>query len=146
MKQKVHSLWHLRKHDNFYNFCQHSALEWKHLDHKKLFFNQANTCLKLQKRALGWCSAKGVRCVWIQQTFTSSKLTLETLEKYVKHVLKAVERRHWHLSGVFIVNFEHMSQLFLMLLLFISGMYLLLLLLSIYLTLTKKFLHGSRQS
>ena len=41
-------------------------------------------------------------------TFTSSKLTIETI--------KTPERRQWCPSGIFVVNFEHISQLFLVLL------------------------------
>ena len=42
-------------------------------------------------------------------TFTSSKLTIETI--------KTPERRQLCPSGIFVVNFEHISQLFLVLLL-----------------------------
>ena len=38
--------------------------------------------------------------------------------------LKTPERRHWHPSHVFIVNFEHFFFMFLLFLLFILGMYL----------------------
>ena len=41
-----------------------------------------------------------------QSAFTCSKLTIETLE-----------RRHWCLSGVFIINFKHVSPLTLVFLL-----------------------------
>ena len=44
--------------------------------------------------------------VSIQSVFTYSKLTIET-----------PERRHWRRSGVFIVNFEHISHLVLVFLL-----------------------------
>ena len=52
-------------------------------------------------------------CTTQEQTqlmFTCSKLTIETLEKSVKHVTPCR-------SGVFIVIFEHISQLFLVFLL-----------------------------
>ena len=48
-----------------------------------------------------------------QLTFTSSKSTIETVEKGVKYV----QICHWRHSGVFIVNFKHISPLFLMFLL-----------------------------
>ena len=38
--------------------------------------------------------------------FTCSKLTIETLEQGVKYV-----QNHWRRSGVFNVNFEHISHL-----------------------------------
>ena len=55
-------------------------------------------------------------------TFTCSKSTLKTPEKCVKYVqsnkiTKTLQRRLWHRSGVFIVNFEHYSHLFLLFLL-----------------------------
>ena len=34
-------------------------------------------------------------------------------EIYSKLTIKTPERRHWHRSGVFIANFEHISHLFL---------------------------------
>ena len=44
-----------------------------------------------------------------------SKLTIEILEQVVKHVqkvtIKTPERRQWRFSGVFIINFEHISHL-----------------------------------
>ena len=43
-----------------------------------------------------------------QHAFTSSKLTIETLEqseKYVKVNNKGIRWRQWRRSGVFIVNF-----------------------------------------
>ena len=54
--------------------------------------------------------------------FTWSNLTIETLEQGVKYVnkkliAKAQEGRHLHRSGVFIVNFEHISHLVLVFLL-----------------------------
>ena len=42
--------------------------------------------------------------------------TTEVLEqdmKYSKITIKTPERRHWSCSGVFIVNFEHISHLLL---------------------------------
>ena len=39
-----------------------------------------------------------------QPAFTCSKITIETLEQGVKYV-------QWRSSGVFIVNFEHISRL-----------------------------------
>ena len=56
-----------------------------------------------------------------QSAITCSKLTIETLEQGVKYVLKLMiktpERRHWRRSGIFIVNFEHISHLVLVFLL-----------------------------
>ena len=56
-----------------------------------------------------------------QQTFTSSKSTIETLEKRCeicsKSTVKTLERRQGRHSGVFIVNFELILQLFLVFLL-----------------------------
>ena len=56
-------------------------------------------------------------------TFTCSKSTIESLEHGVKYVprltIKTPEQRHLHCSSVFIVNFEHISNLFLVFLLLI---------------------------
>ena len=56
-----------------------------------------------------------------QLTFTCSKWTIENLEKGVKYVqsqqIKTPEWCNWRRSGVFIVNFEHVSRLFLVFLL-----------------------------
>ena len=56
--------------------------------------------------------------------FICSKLTKETLDQGVKYVqnktIKTPERRNWHhwrRFSVFIVNYEHISQLFLVYLL-----------------------------
>ena len=49
----------------------------------------------------------------IQQD-SCSLLTMETLEqgmKCPKLTIKTPKRRHWRRSGVFIVNFEHISHL-----------------------------------
>ena len=51
---------------------------------------------------------------------TCSKLTIETREQseiYSKLTIRTPERRHWPRSGVFIVNFEHISHLLLVFLL-----------------------------
>ena len=45
--------------------------------------------------------------MYSQPAITCLNLTLETLEQGVKYV----QRRHWRCSGVFIVNFEHISHL-----------------------------------
>ena len=42
-----------------------------------------------------------------QPLFTCSKLTKETLEQSVKYV----RTQQWRRSGIFIVNFEHISHL-----------------------------------
>ena len=47
-----------------------------------------------------------------QPAITCSKLIIETAEQGVKYV-----QRQWRRSGVFIVNFEHISQLLLVFLL-----------------------------
>ena len=55
-----------------------------------------------------------------QPAFTCSKLIIETLGqgvKYVQSTIRTPERCHWCRSGVFIVNFEHISHLVLVLLL-----------------------------
>ena len=44
-----------------------------------------------------------------QPEFTCSKLTIETLEQVAKYV----QIGNWRRSGVFIINFEHISHLFL---------------------------------
>ena len=53
-----------------------------------------------------------------QQTFPCSKSIIETLEKGVKYVqnitIKTSEHCQWRYSGVFIVNFEHISHHFLL--------------------------------
>ena len=50
-------------------------------------------------------------------TFTFSKSPTETLEKGLKYVSKFTNRDQWRCSGFFIVNCEHISQLFLVFLL-----------------------------
>ena len=61
--------------------------------------------------------------MWVvltQLTFTYTKSTIETLEKsvnYVKRNKKTLQWRHWRRSGVFNVNFRHISQQFLVFLL-----------------------------
>ena len=55
-----------------------------------------------------------------------SKLTVETLEqgvKYSKLTIETPERRHWRRSGVFRVNFGHISHLVLVFLLLILSRY-----------------------
>ena len=55
-----------------------------------------------------------------QPAITCSKLTIETLEQGVKCpklTIKISEQSHWRCSGVFIVNFEHISYLVLVFLL-----------------------------
>ena len=51
-----------------------------------------------------------------QLTFTCSKSAIEALSKgcklYSKLTIKTPERRHWRRSGVFIVNFNHISHPF----------------------------------
>ena len=51
-----------------------------------------------------------------QPTFTCSKFSIETLETCSDLTIKT-ERRQWCCSGVFIVNFEHVSHLVLVFLL-----------------------------
>ena len=43
-------------------------------------------------------------------------------EIYSKLTIKTLERRHWHRSGVFIVNFEHISHVVLVFLLLTLNM------------------------
>ena len=50
----------------------------------------------------------------------NKKDTRKTCKICSKLTMKTPERRHLHRSGVFIVNFEHISHLFLVFLLFIS--------------------------
>ena len=50
----------------------------------------------------------------------NKKGTRKTCKICSKLTMKTPERRHLHRSGVFIVNFEHISNLFLVFLLFIS--------------------------
>ena len=61
-----------------------------------------------------------------QPAFTYSKLTIETLEQrceiYSKLTIEIPERRHWRRSGIFIVNFEHISHLVLVFLLLTLNM------------------------
>ena len=54
--------------------------------------------------------------IYPQQTFTCPKSTIETLKKdgiYPKLTIKILELRQLLRSGIFIVNFEHVSHLFL---------------------------------
>ena len=58
--------------------------------------------------------------IHIEPAITCSKLTIETLEQMwnmFKANNKDTERRHWRSSGVFIVNFEHITHLVLVFLL-----------------------------
>ena len=53
-------------------------------------------------------------CVLTQPAFTCSKLIIEPLEQGVceicsKLTIEIPKRHHWRCSGVFIVNFEHIS-------------------------------------
>ena len=63
-----------------------------------------------------------------QQIFTCAKSTIEIAERKCKIcsklTIKTTEWHQWLWSGVFIVNFEHISHLFLVYLLLISSMYL----------------------
>ena len=45
-------------------------------------------------------------------------------EKYSKLTIKTPDQRHWHRSGVFIANFEHISHFDLVFLLLTLNMYL----------------------
>ena len=50
----------------------------------------------------------------IQPAITCSELTTETLEqgeKICSKLKNTTERRHWHRSGVFSINSEHISHL-----------------------------------
>ena len=51
----------------------------------------------------------------IQPTFTSSKLTIQTLEQRCeicsKLTIEPPKRRQWRCFGGFIVNFEHITRL-----------------------------------
>ena len=55
-------------------------------------------------------------CLCSQQTFTCSKSTIKTLSRCdicLKITMKTPEWCHWRCSGIFLVNFEHISHLFL---------------------------------
>ena len=59
-------------------------------------------------------------CYLTLPVITCSKLAVETLEQGIKCsklTIKTPERRHWHRSGVVIVNLEHISHLVLLFLL-----------------------------
>ena len=63
-----------------------------------------------------------------RQTFTCLKSIIETIEKGVnmfKVNNKTPERRHWHHSCVFIVNFEHILHLLLLFLFLTNSRYML---------------------
>ena len=47
----------------------------------------------------------------------NNRNTRKKCELCLKLAIKTPERCHWHCSGVFIVNFEHISRLFLVFLL-----------------------------
>ena len=60
-----------------------------------------------------------------QPTFTRPKVNRNTktrCEIYSKLTVKTPDRRHWHASGVIIVNFKHISHLLLTFLLFTVNM------------------------
>ena len=52
----------------------------------------------------------------------SNRNTRTSCEIYLKLTIKTLERRHWRRSGVFMVNFEHISHLVLVFLLLILNM------------------------
>ena len=58
-----------------------------------------------------------------QLIFTCSKSTIEIIEKgceiYLKLTIETPERHHWRSSDVFIIDFEHISDLFLVFLLLV---------------------------
>ena len=85
------------------------------------FFIKCQLVLKIRKRVFNYCSNA---CVTTQNTIqlvlTFSKSTIEALERgvaYSKSTIKTPGRRHWRCPGVFIGNFEHISQFFLVFLL-----------------------------
>ena len=66
-----------------------------------------------------------VASIVTQPALTRSKLTIDTLEQRLKYVQinnKTQQRRHWCLCGVFIVNFERISNLVLVFLLLTLNM------------------------
>ena len=60
---------------------------------------------------------KYTACIYL---FKGSDVSTRTLCEICSHLrIKTPERRHWRRSGVFIVNFEHVSPIFLMFILLI---------------------------
>ena len=94
-------------------FCQHKinfAFAILQMFHSKSSF----LVFWFQKEPL-----KG-RCIFTQPAPICSKLTIETLDQTEicsKLTVKTTKQRHWRRSGVFIVNFEHISHLVLVFLL-----------------------------
>ena len=54
---------------------------------------------------------------YFHQTFTSQQQKLEKSVQYLQSQQKRYQKDAWRLSGVFFVNFKHISNLFLVLLL-----------------------------
>ena len=88
-------------------------------------FHKENLSANLDNKALQFFNT-GRSHLTTQPVFTYSKLTIETLEQDVKYAhsltIETPERHQWRHSGVFIVNFEHISHLLLVFLLLTLNM------------------------
>ena len=60
-------------------------------------------------------STKTSRCIYLLKA--NNRSTRTKCEMFSKLTVKTLQRRHWHRSGVFIANFEHISYLALVFLL-----------------------------
>ena len=88
-------------------------------------FHKENLSANHENKALQFFNT-GRSHLTTQPVFTYSKLTIETLEQDVKYghslTIETPERHQWRCSGVFIVNFEHISHLLLVFLLLTLNM------------------------
>ena len=75
-----------------------------------------------------YLAANFIVCEITQPAFTCAKIIIETLEQGVKYVqsnnkdTRTTDRRYWRRSGVFIINFEHISYLVIVFLLLTLNM------------------------
>ena len=94
---------------------------------KPLFFSCFQRCKKGAVACMGWCYP-----LIIQKSYNPFNIYLfkvnirNTRKRYEicsKLTVKTLERRQWRGSGVFIVNFEHISNLFLVFLILAVNKY-----------------------
>ena len=110
--------------------CQNPATKYM------LKINNETTTTKLSIKTVVWWRLQ------LYLTFTCSKSTIEALEKRVKYVnltLKTSGGGQWRLSGVFIVNLEHISHHLVVLLLWNLIMYLFVLCDLFYISIVYRF-------
>ena len=72
-------------------------------------------------KTLSLLSSKEITQAGIYLPEVNNRSTRKSCEICLKLTIKMPETRQWRHSGIFIVNFKHISQLFLVLLLLTSG-------------------------